>query len=75
MKQPFEAFLTGSDSPIDGIVNKIPAEGFSEAYDFKSIDGNLHLVIAKDENGDWLRIAGTEPYLSGWIDELAEQIT
>ncbi len=74
MKQQFEGILTGSDSPVDGIVNKIDYNGFVNAYEFKSIDGGVHMVIAKDDEGNWQRIAGTEPYLSGWIDELAEQI-
>jgi hypothetical protein len=27
-----------------------------------------------DDKGKWNRIDGTEPYFSGWVDELAEQI-
>ena len=41
---------------------------------FKSLDDTLHLVIAIDNKGKWQRIDGTEPYLSGWVDELAEQV-
>ena len=74
MKDQFETVLTGSDSPIDGIVSKIYYDGHGEAYEFNSIDGTLHLVIAKDKSGKWSRIAGSEPYLSGWVDELALQI-
>ncbi|MDF2433806.1 MAG: hypothetical protein JWP44_3437 [Mucilaginibacter sp.] len=74
MKQQFGAILTGSDTPVDGIVNKIIFDGFDNAYEFESIDNSLHLIIAKDENGNWQRIAGTEPYLSSWVDELADQI-
>jgi hypothetical protein len=74
MKQQFEAILTGSDSDVDGIVTQINFDGFSNAYEFKSIDNNLHLIIAKDEDGNWVRLAGTEPYLSSWVDELAQQI-
>ncbi len=73
MKKQFEAVLTGSDTPIDGIVNQINFDGF-DAYEFESIDNNLHLIIAKDDDGKWIRIAGTEPYLSGWVDELVQQI-
>jgi hypothetical protein len=74
MKQQFEAILTGTDMPVDGVVNKISFDGFEDAWEFESIDNNLHLIIAKDEDGNWQRIAGTEPYLSSWIDELANQI-
>ena len=74
MKQQFEAILTGTDTSIDGIVNKINYAGYDNAYEFKSIDGNFELVIAKDDDGEWVRIDGTEPYLSGWVDELVQQI-
>lgn len=74
MKQQFGAVLTGSDAAVDGIVHKIDFDGFPEAYEFESIDNNLHLIIAKDDDGKWVRLAGTEPYLSGWIDELVQQI-
>jgi hypothetical protein len=74
MKQQFEAILTGSDTPVDGIVNKINFDGFDNAYEFESIDNSLHLIIAKDDDGKWIRLAGTEPYLSGWVDELVQQI-
>ncbi|MDF2435099.1 MAG: hypothetical protein JWP44_4730 [Mucilaginibacter sp.] len=74
MKQPFSATLTGSDSPITGIVKQTSSFGSKDTWQFNSIDDSLHLVIAKDENGRWQRITGTEPYLSGWTDELAQQI-
>jgi len=72
MKKQFETTLSGPDSPIDGIAAQINDEG--SAWEFKSIDGSLHLVIAKDNEGNWERIEGTEPYLSSWIDEFAEKI-
>ncbi len=74
MKQQFEAILTGTDSPVIGTASKINFDGFENAYEFESIDNNLHLIIAKDDEGNWQRIAGTDPYLSSWIDELAQQI-
>ena len=74
MKEQFEAILTGSDSSIDGIVTSLDMDGFTKAYEFQSIDGSLHLVIAMDNRGKWERISGTEPYFSGWVDELVEQI-
>lgn len=74
MEEEFEAVLTGSDSPIDGIVKPIDYAKYGKAYEFQSIDGTLHLIIAKDKKGRWERIDGTEPYFSGWVDELAEQI-
>ncbi|WP_428329570.1 hypothetical protein [Mucilaginibacter sp.] len=74
MKQQFEAMLTGSDATVDGVVSKITFEGYENAYEFESIDNNLHLIIAKNEDGKWVRLASTEPYLSGWVDELVQQI-
>ncbi len=74
MKQQFEAVLSGSDSPVDGIASKLDFDGYEDAYEFESIDNSLHLVIAKDRDGKWQRVAGTEPYLSAWVEELAEQI-
>jgi hypothetical protein len=75
MREQFEARLTGTDGPVDGIVNPLGLKNYSLAYEFKSLDGTLHLVIATDNKGRWQRIDGTEPYLSGWVDELAEQVT
>jgi len=74
MKQQFAATLTGSDFPVDGTVQKINFDGYPDAYEFESIDNNLHLIIAKDEDGNWMRLAGTEPFLTSWIDELAQQV-
>ena len=74
MREQFEATLTGSDSPVDGIVTQLENYGPDEAYQFRSIDGTLHLVIAKNAEGHWERVDGTTPYLSGWTDELARQI-
>ena len=73
MEQQFEATLTGTDSLIDGVAQQVNRAGYNEAYEFKSLDETLHLVIAKDTDGEWIRIEGTEPYLSSWIDELAAQ--
>ena len=66
--------LTGPDTSVDGIVNKINFDGIEDAWEFESIDNSFRLVIAKDGNGNWQRLAGTDPYLSGWVDELAQQI-
>lgn len=74
MEQQFDAILTGSDSPIEGIVNLINYNEGSPAYAFTSIDNTLHLIIAKDDHGHWVRVGGTDPYFAGWVDELAEQI-
>lgn len=70
----FKATLTGSDGQVDGTVQRIGNAG-DPAYRFTSIDDTLHLIIARDEHGRWTRIEGTEPYFSGWVDELAEQVT
>ena len=74
MKEQFEATLSGSDTPVDGIVTHIDFDGFINAWEFESIDNSLHLIIAKDDDGNWLRLAGTEPYLPEWVDEMARQI-
>jgi len=74
MEEQFEAFLTGSDNSVEGIVTSIDYAQYGRAYEFMSIDGTLHLIIGKDKNGKWVRIDGTEPYFSGWVDELAEQV-
>ncbi len=75
MEQQFNATLTGTDSRIDGTVKPTSSYGLKHAWQFNSTDDALHLVIAKDDRGNWRRIAGTEPYLSGWTDELATQIS
>ena len=72
--EQFEAILTGTDNTIDGIVQGITYPNFSNTYEFKSVDGTLHLIIAKEADGQWIRLTGTEPFLSSWIDELAEQV-
>jgi len=70
MEQQFEAVLTGTDTPVTGIVTPTG----NGVYEFKAIDESMELTIARDSRGNWERIAGSEPYLSGWVDELAEQI-
>jgi hypothetical protein len=75
MKQPFNATLTGTDSPVNGIAKQINLFGSDNTWRFDSIDNSMRLVIAEDDKGNWERISGTEPYLSGWTDELAEQVS
>jgi hypothetical protein len=75
MKEQFDVILTGSDSPVEGIVTPIYLRDYIQAYEFQSLDKTLRLVIAMDTRGKWIRVDGTEPYLSGWIDELVEQIS
>ena len=70
MEQQFEAVLTGSDTPVNGIVTQTN----NGVYEFNALDESLQLVIAKDAEGQWTRVSGSEPYFSGWVDELAEQI-
>jgi hypothetical protein len=74
MEQQIDATLTGTEGPVSGTITKIIYKGVTGAYRFDSVDDTLHLIIAP-EDGRWQRIAGTEPYLSGWVDEMAEQIT
>lgn len=74
MKNQFDAVLTGSDSLINGKVDYTNFTGFTDVYEFNSFDDTLHLVIGKDNDGEWVRIKGTEPYLSSWVGELAEQV-
>ncbi|GGH07301.1 hypothetical protein [Mucilaginibacter phyllosphaerae] len=69
MEQQFEAVLTGTDTTVNGVVTEQ-----NGIYEFKAIDDSLQLTIARNNEGHWERIAGSEPYLSSWIDELAEQI-
>ncbi|MVN22944.1 hypothetical protein [Mucilaginibacter arboris] len=71
----FETVLAGSDGLIDGLVSTNTQFEVEKQYTFSSIDGSLTLIIARDETtGNWKRISSTEPYLSGWVDELGEQI-
>ena len=74
MRQEFNAILTGTDSRIDGIATPVNAYSYSDAYRFTSFDDTLHLTIARDEQGQWHRIDGSEPYLASWTEELAQQI-
>ena len=74
MKQIFEAFLSGTENKVDGIARPVSVAGYTTPYDFKSIDGRLHILIGKDESENWVRIGGTEPYFSSWVNELAQQI-
>jgi hypothetical protein len=74
MEQQFDAILTGSDSQIEGVASAVNYSGYTEAFEFKAIDETLHLVIAKEADGTWIRVAGSEPYFAGWVDELVEQI-
>lgn len=69
--EAFETTLTGSDGDIAGFVTQLS----KEAYQFTSFDDALHLTIAKDEHGKWTRLSGSEPYFSGWVDELIEKVT
>ncbi|AMR32777.1 hypothetical protein A0256_15785 [Mucilaginibacter sp. PAMC 26640] len=71
MEQQFDAVLTGSEGDVNGIVTSHE----SGAYEFNSIDGSLQLTIARNAENKWERIAGSEPYFGGWVDELAEQIS
>jgi hypothetical protein len=73
--ESFETTLTGSDGLVDGLVTPVTHASFNEIYQFTSLDDSLHLTIAKDYSGKWIRVTGSEPYFSGWVDELAEQIT
>jgi len=70
----FETILSGTDGPIDGLVSATDQNGAVKKYTFSSFDGTLNLVIAKDGNGNWERVSSTDPYLSGWVDELGGQI-
>ncbi len=74
MEELINATLTGSDGTIDGVAKKIGNDTYGQAFEFISIDESLHLIIAKDEEGKWVRIGGSDPYFSGWVDELAEQV-
>jgi hypothetical protein len=70
----FETTLTGSDTIIDGVVTELRDAPYPETFRFDSIDGSLHMIIAKNMDGFWIRLDGTEPYMLGWVDELAEKI-
>ena len=68
--RPDAAGDTRSVDCIDGEIVSCPDVQRADVEGIRFI----HLVIAEDDNGKWQRIAGTEPYLSGWTDELAEQV-
>ncbi len=70
----FETILNGTDEQIDGLVTTTTEAGAANHYTFSSIDGSLKLTIAKDEDGNWKRLSSTEPYLSGWVEELGGKI-
>jgi hypothetical protein len=72
--ESFETTLTGSDGTVDGIVTPVNHASFKDIYQFTSLDSSLHLTIAKDYTGKWIRVTGSEPYFSGWVDELSEHI-
>ena len=72
--EPFETTLTGSNGKVDGIVKPVKHASFNEIYQFTSLDDSLHLTIAKDYTGKWIRVSGSEPYFSGWVDELSGNI-
>jgi len=73
MKTPIDVTLTGSDTPVEGIASPVVYEG-QNAFEFKSTDETLHLIIARDNDGQWQRVGGTYPYFAGWVDELGEQV-
>jgi hypothetical protein len=72
MRKHFETKLGSPEGSIDGIVSQLNDQG--SAWDFKSIDGTVHVVITRDNNGDWMRADGTEPYLSSWTEELVRKV-
>lgn len=72
--ETFETNLAGTDGLIDGLVSSSTHFATGRHYTFSSIDGSLEIEIFKDEHGHWKRVSSTEPYLSGWIDELGDQI-
>lgn len=74
MEEQFDAVLTGTDSPIEGTVTQTSHDEYGDAYLFQSLDDSLRLLIARGNYGHWVRVSGTDPYLTGWVDELAEQI-
>ncbi len=74
MEQQFDAVLTGSDSPVEGIATMINYPGYNRAYEFSAIDGTIEMIIVQEPSGQWHRVSGSEPYFAGWVDELVEQI-
>ena len=72
MRTNFETKLNSPEGSIDGIVKQVNDDG--SAWEFKSIDGTVYLVIIRDADGNWMRADGTEPYLSSWTEELANKV-
>lgn len=72
MRTSFETKLDSPEGAIDGIVQRVNNDG--SVWEFKSIDGYIHIVLGRDENGAWMRVGGTTPYQSSWTEELAEKI-
>lgn len=72
MKEQFETTLSSPDEAVDGIARPVSNDG--RAWEFKSIDGSVHLIISRDENDDWRRISGSEPFLTSWVEELGQKI-
>lgn len=72
MRKQFETKLGSPEGPVDGIVSQLNDE--ASAWEFKSIDGTIHLVVVRNDEGNWLRAGGTEPYLSSWTEELVNDI-
>ncbi|HZY37511.1 MAG TPA: hypothetical protein VFE53_12725 [Mucilaginibacter sp.] len=73
MRKQFETKLSSPEGSIDGMANQLNDQG--SAWGFKSIDGTIHLVIARDSDGNWMRADGTEPFLSSWTEELVKKVT
>jgi len=72
MRINFETTLTSVEGLIDGIVQQMNDD--ASAWEFKSIDGTVYLAVVRDSEGNWMRVDGTEPYLSSWTEELAKKI-
>lgn len=74
MENLFDVKLTGSDTIVEGTASAINYPGYSQAWEFKATDETIHLIIGRNAHGQWERIGGSDPYFSGWADELAEQV-
>ncbi len=72
MSEQFETILSSPEGRIVGIAS--PGNDDGSAWRFESIDGNIQLIIAKNDDGEWERVGGSEPYFSSWTEELAEKI-
>ena len=73
MRTSFETKLESAEGVVDGMVQQVNDDG--TVWEFKSIDGNVHIVVGRDDLNNWLRIDGTKPYLSSWTEELVNKIT